>query len=115
MQRPAITPADSRVLRYRPRTSDDLPGRPLAPRPPSSGPQETADDFRHRMRVNIAAFVFTAVLTTLGIWLAFGIADMRALQDCALTGRRNCATIPAPQTDGAAGGPRFVNTASELP
>lgn len=116
MQRAAITQPDRRVLRYRPRTSDRPPGG----RAPAGGPEQPAaevppDDFRHRMRVNIAAFIFTAALTATGIWLAFSIADMRAAQDCVLMGRRNCATIPPPHSGGAMERARFVNVASELP
>jgi len=108
MQRSAITRNDRRVLRYRPRTSDRPPGRL-----PSAGtehhPTPPPDDYHHRMRVNVAAFVFAAVLTAIGIWLASSIADMQAAQDCVLMGRRNCAAIPPPPTDGAASRTRFVD------
>jgi hypothetical protein len=115
MHRSAISHDDRRVLRYRPRTSDRPPGRPppVGPEPPAAdGP---ADDYRHRMRVNIAAFIFTAGLIAIGIWLAFGISEMRATQDCILSGRRNCAPIPPPHADGATGRARFVNVAAEQP
>lgn len=59
------------------------------------------DDYRHRMLTNLAAFVFAAVLTAAGIWLAIGIADLRRTQDCALTGRLNCAPVIV-----SGGGPR---------
>lgn len=115
MQRPVLAPDDRRVLKYRPRTSDAPPGGGS----PAGGPErcaglEAPDDFRHRMRVNIAAFAFTVLLTATGIWLAFGIANMRTAQDCVLMGRRNCATISIPAA-GATGGARFVNAGPELP
>lgn len=59
-------------------------------------PPEEPEDFRHRMLANAAALVFTAVLVGVGIWLAASIADMRRTQDCALMGRRDCASIVTP-------------------
>jgi hypothetical protein len=56
-------------------------------------PREDADDFRHRMLANIAAFAFTLALTAVGIWLAMSIADLRKTQDCMLMGRRDCVRI----------------------
>ena len=52
-----------------------------------------ADDYRHRMMTNVAAILFTAVLTCAGIWLAIKLADLRKAQDCVLMGRRDCAHI----------------------
>ncbi len=54
---------------------------------------EDTDDFRHRMIVNVIAFLFIVMLTATGIWLAETIAAMRKTQDCILSGRRNCAPI----------------------
>jgi hypothetical protein len=115
MQRSAIARNDRRVLKYRPRTSDRAPGRPLANGLEPNTAPALPDDYPQRMRVNIAAFIFAAVLTAVGIWLAFSIADMRAAQDCVLMGRRNCVTIPAPHADGTMNRARFVNVAAELP
>ncbi len=47
------------------------------------------------MIANIAAIVFTAALTGIGIWLAMTLADLRNTQDCVLMGRRDCAHISA--------------------
>ncbi|HEX3859320.1 MAG TPA: hypothetical protein VHV58_06925 [Pseudolabrys sp.] len=52
-----------------------------------------ADDYRHRMMMNAAAFVFVAALIAAGLWLADTMAEMRKNQDCVLSGRRNCAPI----------------------
>jgi hypothetical protein len=60
-------------------------------------PRDEADDFRHRMVANAAAFGLTAILIGIGIWLAIGLADLRKTQDCVLMGRRDCARIVAPQ------------------
>ena len=84
------------VLRFRRRTG--------APRPTPAGPPPAddlarytrgpdGDDYRHRMIVNAAAFLFVAVLIGAGLWLAETMAQMRRNQDCVLQGRRNCAPI----------------------
>jgi hypothetical protein len=52
------------------------------------------DDYRHRMLVNLAAFVALILLVAAGYWLADTMARMRKDQDCVLSGRRNCAPIP---------------------
>jgi len=98
-QRPIITDDDHVVLKFRPRTSAQPPGR----RDESDKPdgQQAAndlsgdehDDFRHRMLANLAALAFTVALTAIGIWLAMSIADLRKTQDCVLMGRRDCARI----------------------
>jgi|ERR1700745_1808388 hypothetical protein len=54
---------------------------------------EGADDYRHRMIVNFAAFFAVAALIGVGLWLADTMAAMRKNQDCALSGRRNCTPI----------------------
>ncbi len=54
---------------------------------------EDVDDYRHRMLVNTAAFVFVVTLIGAGLWLADTMAQLRRNQDCALSGRRNCAPI----------------------
>jgi hypothetical protein len=57
------------------------------------GGGEVEDNYRHRMMVNVAAFLVTVVLSIAGGWLAIQIADMRKNQDCVLSGRRNCTPI----------------------
>jgi hypothetical protein len=54
---------------------------------------EGADDYRHRMMVNVAAFVFVIGLIGAGIWLADTMARMRKDQDCVLSGRRGCTPV----------------------
>lgn len=57
---------------------------------------DTPDDYRHRMIVNVAAFGFVVLLVAGGLWLADTMASMRKTQDCVLSGRRNCAPIEGP-------------------
>ena len=54
---------------------------------------EGADDYRHRMAVNVVAFVFVIALIGAGLWLADTMARMRKDQDCVLSGRRGCSPV----------------------
>ena len=54
---------------------------------------DAPDDYRHRMTVNILAFVFVVALIGAGIWLADTMAAMRKNQDCVLSGRRGCTPV----------------------
>jgi hypothetical protein len=54
------------------------------------------DDYRQRMINNVLGLVALVILGGIGIWLASSIAEIRKNQDCVLSGRRNCAAIPAP-------------------
>jgi hypothetical protein len=51
------------------------------------------DDYRHRMIVNVVAFVFIMALIGAGYWLADTMAKMRTNQDCVLSGRRGCTPV----------------------
>ena len=55
--------------------------------------REGADDYRHRMIVNVAALLFVIGLIGAGLWLADTIAQMRKNQDCVLSGRRGCTPV----------------------
>jgi len=59
---------------------------------------ETEDDYRHRMKMNGLAFVFTCALIVAGLWLAETMAEIRKVQDCVMSGRQNCAPIEATST-----------------
>jgi hypothetical protein len=72
------------------------------PQPPAPTPvedlakyegHESPDDYRNRMIVNVAAFLFVAALIGAGLWLADTMARMRKDQDCVLSGRRGCAPV----------------------
>jgi hypothetical protein len=112
-QRPVLTDDEHRVLKFRPRTLAQPPGRQSeAGREAAQNDirqeandlsryertREEPDDFRHRMLANMAAFAFTVALTAIGIWLAMSIADLRKTQDCVLMGRRDCARISSPHS-----------------
>lgn len=99
-QRPINSDDDHRVVKFRPRTSAQPPGRAPQNVPHEANDlsryergSEEPDDFRHRMLANVAAFAFTVALTAIGIWLALSIAELRKNQDCVLMGRRDCAQI----------------------
>jgi len=51
---------------------------------------DAPDDYRHRMIVNLAAFLFLLCLIGAGYWLADTMARLRKDQDCVLSGRRTC-------------------------
>ncbi|MGO4714438.1 hypothetical protein [Bradyrhizobium sp. 2TAF24] len=111
-----MTNDDHRVIPFRPRTLAKPPGRPLAvlqdnhaardgrpialnvvksiPNAASPLNHARTDDYRHRMLINVAALMFTLLLTAIGVWLATTLADMRRTQDCVLVGRRDCGKLP---------------------
>lgn len=45
---------------------------------------------------NLLAFAVLSLIVYCGIWLANTMAQLRTNQDCALTGRTNCAPIKLP-------------------
>ncbi len=51
------------------------------------------DDYRHRMIVNLAAFLFVIALIGAGLWIADTMARMRKNQDCVLSGRHDCTPV----------------------
>jgi hypothetical protein len=63
----------------------------MEPTPP---PQD--DDEQARRRHNLAFLAVTAVLVVLGIWLVNKFVEMRNIQNCLDSGRRNCAPITTP-------------------
>ena len=54
---------------------------------------DDADDYRHRMLMNLAALLFVATLIGVGLWIADTMAAMRKNQDCVLSGRRGCTPV----------------------
>jgi hypothetical protein len=103
-----ITPDDQngRVLRFRPRgapprSSWRWPSSPAEQDSPVEGlgkyeRTESSDDYRHRMTINLLTLVFALVLIASGVWLTTKLVENRNLQDCFLSGRRNCAPIALP-------------------
>jgi hypothetical protein len=51
-------------------------------------------EYAHRMKMNALAVVFLAALVGGGIWIVDVMTQLRKNQDCALSGRRNCITLP---------------------
>ena len=88
-----------RVVPFRRKSRTPSPGPPR--KPPVDDLAKYAkdgepDDYRQRMINNGLGLVTLVILGGIGIWLASSIAEMRKNQDCVLSGRRNCAEIPAP-------------------
>ena len=54
------------------------------------------DDFSHRMKMNALAGLVLIVLIGGGLWVVDMMTQMKKNQDCALSGRRNCAQISIP-------------------
>ena len=81
--------------------SKSEPAKPEAAKPesaekpksaPKSGPKPQSGDSR---RGAIAGLIIAAVLLGVGLWLARDLTAASKLQDCLMTGRTNCAVIPA--------------------
>ena len=94
--RTSSSDSEPRVVRF--------PGGRAAARKPATAPSpvndlakfergQGTDDYRHRMTVNIAAFVVVLALIGVGLWLATTMAQMRKNQDCVLSGRRGCTPV----------------------
>ena len=103
---PPEPPEMGRVLRFEPRRKTARPNDRLST--PLSGPspveslekysraREDSEDYRYRMRANLAAIVLVGLLIWCGYWLFNTLAEMRKVQDCILMGRTNCAPINVP-------------------
>ena len=95
MARHKSSPSDNepRVVSFRRRRS----GTRTAPPPVNdlAKYQQGADtdDYRHRMIVNMAAFLFVIALIGAGLWLADAMERMRKDQDCVLSGRSGCTPV----------------------
>jgi len=87
--------SEHRVIRFRRDATGghrDLPAPPVADLGKyQHGAEE--DDYRHRMIVNIGAFVFIIALIGAGLWIADTMAEMRKNQDCVLSGRSGCTHV----------------------
>jgi hypothetical protein len=89
-----------RILKFTPRrpagTSTVVPDLPV-PAPEDQRGDGEPDDYRHRMKTNVAALAVVVVLIAFGLWLADGMAEFRANQECLAMGARGaCAAIRAP-------------------
>jgi hypothetical protein len=99
-QKPYKNEERGRVLPFRPRAShswnDKLRLRQL--RSPvddlsrySRNPEQ--DDYRHRMLMNLLAFLVLSVLVCCGVWLTDNLSQRAKPRDCILIGETNCAPI----------------------
>ena len=103
-----IIPDDQRgrVLRFRPRGAPPGGGWRWPPPKPELGTPvddlakyeraDVGDDYRHRMRMNFLTLLIATLLIVSGVWLTGKLVENRKLQDCFLSGRRNCAPIAVP-------------------
>jgi flagellar biogenesis protein FliO len=62
----------------------------------SNRPEDEENDGT-RSRNNLLFLLFAVVLVVAGIWLVNKLIDMRNLENCLESGRRNCAPIETPQ------------------
>jgi hypothetical protein len=94
--RSSSSDSESRVVRF-PRSRVRAPMPAAVPSPVKDLAQfergDAADDYRHRMIVNVIAFVFVLALIGVGYWLAETMAEMRKNQDCVLSDRRGCTPV----------------------
>jgi hypothetical protein len=60
-------------------------------------PGRPDEDDRDRGRNNLLFLVVAVLVVVAGIWLVNKMIDMRNLQNCLESGRRNCAPIETPQ------------------
>jgi hypothetical protein len=93
---PSSAKSDARVVSFR--RGQANPRQSVVPADPVEDlakyeRSEGADDYRHRMIVNVVAFLFVIGLIGAGIWLADTMARMRKDQDCVLSGRRGCTPV----------------------
>jgi len=96
VDRTSSSDSNSRVVAF-PRRRNAARWRTTAPSPVDDLTKfergEDTDDYRHRMKVNVAAFVFVLALIGAGLWLAETMAELRKNEDCVLSGRHNCTPI----------------------
>jgi len=59
--------------------------------PPSHG--EDDDEERQRRRTNVLLLLVVVALVVGGVWLVNVLIDMRKVEDCVLSGRRDCTPI----------------------
>jgi hypothetical protein len=94
--RPSSPEPEHRVVQFRRRGSGAHPVSTVPPTVEDLGKFERdgeVDDYRHRMMMNTATFLFVVALIGAGLWLANTMATMRRNQDCVLAGHRNCTPV----------------------
>jgi hypothetical protein len=86
----------SRVVPFRHRRSDEIGANKDPDTLAKYEGGDEPDDYRHRMTMNMLAFLLVAGLIGGALWLANTIADMRKNQDCVLSGRAGCTPVSIP-------------------
>ena len=89
-----------RILKFTPRrrAGEDSGHPDLRVLVPEDRDSAEADDYGHRMKTNIAALAVVLLLIACGLWLADGMAEFRAAQECLTMGARGtCAAIRVPE------------------
>lgn len=101
--RPVKSEETGRVLRFEPRRSSNWPrpwsAAPLRPPADLAEPQSRGaeqEEYRHRMRANLAATLLVGLLIGCGFWLFNSLTELRKSEDCVLSGRHDCAPIEVP-------------------
>ena len=59
-------------------------------------PRLDPEEDKRRIRSNVAALIFAALLVVVGIYLVRVLAEKSRLEDCLMSGRNNCMPIEAP-------------------
>jgi hypothetical protein len=59
-------------------------------------PRLDPEEDKRRIRSNVAALIFAALLVFVGIYLVRVLAEKSRLEDCLMSGRNNCMPIEAP-------------------
>ena len=100
MTAPPPSDPGNRVVRFRPRGSQQPVQQPPSPVEDLAKYERSAtegdDDYRHRMLMNGIAALAVIVLVVAGWWIADTMAQMRKDQDCVLSGRRGCTPVNVP-------------------
>ena len=77
---------DSNIVTFRAKRS---------PEPPKPDP----DEERSRVRSNVAALIFAALLVLLGWLLVKKLGENARMEDCLMSGRTNCNPIAVPRQE----------------
>ena len=64
----------------------------------SPDPSDPEEDESTRRRTNMLFLVAAVLVVLAGIWLVNKMIDLRNLQNCLESGRRNCAPVETPPT-----------------
>ena len=95
--KPTLPERGARVLRFR--RGQAVPRGPVPDLTEFHDRAQAPDDYRHRMIVNLLAFILVIGLIAAGWWLADSMARMRKNQDCVLSGRRGCSPVDIKPSD----------------